>query len=460
MDETIIGVILIIILILVIVFASRCFSETAPDVFHDYTYFDYNGTTPPYPEVIKEEARWAYAGNASADYADEARHVIARSDNMIDKWIGLSTAGMPYEKLYTSGASESNNMLIRGVVEAYWLKKQSIPHIIMSSVEHKTSIECGKTLEKLGRTQLTLVPVKFDGSIDLAELASLVKPNTVLISIIHINNELGTIIDMAALGEACASLPNRGQIVLHSDVTQSFGKYPIPMAEWGLDAISMSFHKMYGPAGIGLLALNPQVQLIAQIAGSQQKGLRGGTENLPAIAAIYEAMRITWDKREKKNAHLAEMKKYILDALLQEYNLGNFQHYVGQTDEFVVPLPKGSEKSKEIVPLGPITPATDLPDPQKAAPNTLLLSVVNYGPMEKHFCNIKLRQELLKKGIIISIGSACAAGSRHPSHVLLAIQAPYIIRCGVIRISLGDHTSWHDCRYLVKELIACSNMQG
>jgi cysteine sulfinate desulfinase/cysteine desulfurase-like protein len=215
----------------------------------------------------------------------------------------------------------------------------------------------------------------------------------------------------------------------------------------GIDAISVSFHKLYGPTGIGALVVSPRmaaiVKLAPQIFGSQNGQMRGGTENIAAIAGANEAMRITWRDRDQKNQHLLNMKGTIVNNLSQYFNIGLYENYAGKPELHEATPRASANWPGEIVFLGPVQ--ADGTPHQMAAINTISVSFVKYGSLQNHFCNMKLRNDLLQKNCIISLGSACNSSSSAPNSVLMAIRAPYIIRCGVIRISLGDYNTMDEC---------------
>lgn len=441
MDKRALALALILVILVLLVPAICLCSSRTKNVFSEYLYFDNNGTTPLAHEAAEMFRRCSWLGNASASYAAEAQQVIKDTTLIAQEWIGCD-----YPVIYTSGASESNNLVLRGMTDAYWLKHGTKPHIITSSIEHKTSLECLEMLSRLGRADVTLIDPNVYGIIPAEMVRAAVREDTMLISIMHANNETGAINDIRSIALAVKS--QKPDVFIHSDVVQTFGKTPVLMRDWNIDAISVSMHKLYGPLGLGMLILSPVAadMITPQIAGSQNFHLRGGTENIPAIAAAGAAMLKTFKDRAKKNSRLSEMKSYIRGELLKQYDRGCFLQYRGKTDSF---SPVGF--GMEIVPLGA--------DDEHSLPNTLLISFVRRGPLLKHFCNVQLKNDLLKKKIVVSIGSACNTASPSPSHVLNALKAPYVIRCGVIRISLGDENTMSQCRTLVRELIQAVNDQ-
>jgi cysteine desulfurase len=199
--------------------------------------------------------------------------------------------------------------------------------------------------------------------------------------------------------------------------------------------------------GIGFLVMTPAAadMLTPQIAGSQNHHLRGGTENIPSIAATKTALESAWQDRCYKNNRLGAMKMYIQHELQKAFDFGHFNDYVGREDNYSPP-----GRGIEVIPVGTAA----------SLPNTMLFSFVKRGPLAEHFCNVRLKNDLMRAGIVVSIGSACNTANPSPSHVLSAMKAPYVIRCGVVRISLGDQNTFDECRILVQKIIAAVQAQA
>lgn len=462
--------------IILVLLLAYFYIQTKSETVYDKIYFDNNSTTQPHKEVIKAITDAAYLGNPSASYSLGAKAKVDELRNKILNWCGVSNN--THLCIITSGASEANNLVIRGSVDSWKSKRENPPTIILSNVEHKTSIECASQLEAAGKARVVLVEANHDGTINPQRVAAAIKsnPNTCLVSIMHANNETGAINDIATIGAICQT----ARIPFHSDVVQSFGKTPINMRGWGVNAISMSFHKMYGPMGLGCLVVDRAAfnigqpnGLQAQIAGSQNEHLRGGTENVPAIAGACVAMDLTLRDRPNKNAKLEEMKKLLISELSDSFAIHNFSRYAGKSDDEALALVKATsetpaspqEKVKALVFLGP-TDMVGHPDYQQTLPNTLLLSVINLpggptgtGDSYQRFCNVKLKSDLAAAGAFVSIGSACLTDEKGPSHVLKAINAPFIVRCGVVRISLGDFNSKSQVYSFCKKFIDATFLQ-
>lgn len=430
--------------------------SSATDIFKQNIYLDNNGTTKICPEALETYNESIGYGNASSSYATQAKEIIKKSDDLIKFWVQSPN----YNVIYTGGASESNDTIVKSIAE-----NRRGAHVVMSSYEHSSILDCAKKLSSDGSIRLTLIDPSIYGFINPQDVFNAVGMDTVLVSIMHVNNELGNVNDIQKICQAAKSKnPN---VYFHTDLVQSFGKYSIPLQNWGIDAASVSCHKFYGPQGVGYLIVNPnlfkEIQQHPLIYGSQNQGARGGTTNISGINSAYTALSKVIQNRSEKNNKLLTMKKYLINCLTQ-YPIGDYQKYANQPDSFVVlrgstmDVSRGSTTNNpknEIIFLGE-------PDPQLSdmTPNTLLFSIVKYGPMEKHFCNVQLKKDLLDRGVIISIGSACHSESPEPSHVLYSIKAPYCIRCGVIRVSFGDYNNMCDVKKFCKKLSECIELQN
>lgn len=383
----------------------------------DLCYLDANATTFMPDVVIKTMIKWVNKGNPSASYssAEECKNLISTFKDTIlsDNHLCNFTA------IFTSGASESNAHILISSVRSFMTKTGKLPHIIISSVEHKSILSCCEDLKNDGLCQYTKINVQKSGpgygTVDPDELDKLIKPNTCLISIMTANNETGMINNIPAL----ASVAHKHNVPIHTDCVQSFGKYGVYA---GIDACSISFHKLYGPTGLGLLLIRNSFldgyKLRPLISGTQNNGLRGGTENIPAIAASYAAYRYNNLKRMEKNERLLSLKMFLM-GLINKYIPCYF------IDEF-----KDQYQSKNKIFW--ISNRNN----EKMLPNTILLSVY-----KDNFCNMKVKKELEDNNIILSIGSACNTAINRASDVIFGIGVPDILRSGILRISLSDDTT-------------------
>lgn len=411
-------------------------------------YLDNNGTTIICPEAANAYKKWLKCYNASSSsvVSKSAKEMMEVAKKYIMKHCGVDSK--KYTAVFTSGATESNCFIIRSTVEAYRKIRKIKPHLIISSIEHHSIIECARSIEEAGYAEVSKVEPNMYGCILAEDVEKLIKPNTCLISIMYANNETGAINNIPKIGE----LAHKYKLPLHTDAVQLFGKYPINLQKSNVDALSASFHKLYGPKGVGLLIINNNLiegyQLQGQICGSQQGGLRGGTENLPAIASSIECMKANFKNRKAKNAKLLKMRNYIIDEIDKSgfIKIGDYASYLGDPVLDRKTLQSEKVKQNEIIILGP-----PIDKPNFYLPNTLLISAVkNIG---KDFCNVKFKKELDLKGVVISIASACLTGSDKASHVLTAIGAPPIIKRGTLRISMGDFNNENEMKIFMKKFL-------
>lgn len=398
-------------------------------------YLDNNATTKLCKQSKDKIIEWlCCCSNPSSDskLTIKTKDMIEKTKNYILKHNGISNN---YTVIITSGASESNSMIIKSISESYKRHKNKLPHIIISAIEHKSILQCCNILSSDGLITLTIVEPNAYGYISYKDIEHSITDNTALISIMYANNEIGSINDVKKIGE----LAHKYSIPFHTDAVQAYGKFKINIQDSNIDILSMSFHKMYGPMGLGLLIINNQLisgyQIKGQISGTQQMELRGGTENVPAIAGIIPAIKDNFTNRLSKNTKMLKQKKKIIAGIEKTIHRGDYKNYFGNS----FPL------DNEFIVMG--NPDLD----NNMLPNTLLLSFVKNR--KKPFCNVNLKKVLNNKNIIISIGSACSTKDPDASHVLVAIKAPLIIKQGIIRISLSDNTTDKDIDFFIKELV-------
>jgi len=392
-------------------------------------YLDANATTFMPDIVIQNIIKWMNKGNPSGNYSEaneskqlmnNFREEILKNNNLVNHTI-----------LFTSGASESNSHIITSTVRSFMRRTGRLPHIIISVIEHKSIHLCCENLKLDGLCEYTKVKVRTDpinyGQVHPDDLVKAIKPNTCLISIMTANNETGIINDIPAL----AAIAHRHKIPFHTDCVQSFGKFGVYS---GVDACSVSFHKFYGPPGIGLLIIRNNFikgyDLKPLITGTQNYGLRGGTENIPAIAGAFTAYNYNMHERTQKNKYLLNMKNtlkrtlnkyipcYYFDEFENEKHTKNKIFWIANRDDY------------------------------KMVPNTVLIAVYKDG-----FCNLRMKEELEKNGIIVGLGSACNASLVKPSDVVVALDIPVEIIGGILRISLTDTVTNDDIINFVSHFI-------
>lgn len=342
--------------------------------------FDNNATTEP-NFICKIKMFRAYSlGNPSAYYANGALDKVNELKELILNILGKSE----HICIICGSASEANNLLLKSY------KSYCSPY------EHKTSIMCCNTL-------------------NWNKLNTLHRGD--LYSMMYVNNESGNIFPVAEIALECK---NRG-ILFHTDASQYFGKSVNPIDDFkNIDFITISPHKMYGPQGIGILVIPRDAHIIPQIMGTQNGGLRGGTENMSAICGTIYAIHNTLSNRLNKNLKLEYLTERFKQMLLKYRCLTTSDTYLKKNTVMFI----------------------NIPDTKKSI-NTVLVSFINKYDTTR-FCNVKFRKELTLRGINISIGSACGTSVQGPSHVLTAMNLPFIIRCGVIRFSFGDYNTMAD----------------
>ncbi len=396
---------------------------------NDIIYFDNNSTTFVCDPAKQALMDWISCYNASSDskMAKPVKQILEQSGEYLLGKCGVSSA--THTAIFTSGATESNCFIIRACAKAY--KKKLIemdsmlkPHIICSALEHHSIMECVHDLENIGEIDVTYVYPTIYGNIKPEDVEKEIKQNTCLITMMFANNEIPVLTNIKKIGE----IAHKNRIPLHSDCVQIFGKYEIDIIKNNIDALSASGHKFYAPKGIGLLILSNALidgyNLTAEISGSQQHGLRGGTENVAAVVSMTAAYKHAHNNRAKKNEKLFQLRSHCLEKLREHFKFNEYENYAYPSNEMKF-------EDLELISLGP-------PEDKRGhiLPNTLLIAICkNKG---RPFCNVELKKYLDIKNIIVSIGSACLTKSEKASHVLSAIAAPPVVKRGVLRISFND----------------------
>ena len=363
-------------------------------------YMDHHATTPVAPEVF--EAMRPYFmeqfGNAASrshrfGWAAEAAVETARSQ--IAQLIGCK----PMEVVFTSGATESDNLAIKGVAYAY---REKGNHLITSQIEHHAVLDPCKRLEKEG-FEVTYLPVTGFGLVDPEDVAKAVTPKTILVSIILANNEIGTIQPLAEIGRICRE---RG-VLLHSDAVQGVGRIPVNVDDLGVDLLSLTAHKMYGPKGVGALHVRmgkPRVKLVAQMdGGGHERGRRSGTLNVPGIVGLGKACELSGEVMAAEAERLTAMRERLwagIQARLDRVHLNGHP---------TLRLPSNLNVSFEGVDAG-----------------TLMLAL---------------------KEVAVSSSSACSTGSIEPSHVLRALGLRHELALSSLRFGLGRGNTEEEVDY-------------
>lgn len=375
-------------------------------------YLDNAATTKTAPEVV--EAMLPYFtenyGNPSSVYSFAAanKEVITRQRDIIANAMGAKSN----EIYFTAGGSESDNWALKAVAEAYGNKGK---HIITTKIEHHAILHTGEYLEKNG-FEVTYVNVDENGIVKLDELKSAVRPDTILISIMFANNEIGSIQPIQEIGE----IAHEHGILFHTDAVQAFGQVPIDVDVCHIDMLSASGHKLNGPKGIGFLYIRTGVKIRSFVhGGGQERKRRAGTENVPGIVGIGKAVERAFSSLEERTEKEKDLRDYLIERIEKE-----------------IPYCRLNG------------------DRTKRLPNNVNFS---FRFVEGESLLIMLDM----KGICASSGSACTSGSLDPSHVLLAIGLPHEIAHGSLRMTLGEETTKEDLDYTVealKEIV--NNLRG
>lgn len=368
-------------------------------------YLDYSANTPIDKEVVSHMLPFfdASFGNPSSLHlrGRRSRKGIEDARESIAKIIGANSN----EIIFTGSGTESNNLAVFGVAKAY---KDKGNHIIISNIEHKSSLEAVHTLEKEGFV-VSILPVKKNGIIDVEECIKLVTDTTILISVMYVNNEIGTIQPVKALSLEISKLKKNNLPLLHVDACQAITMLPVDMGELGVDLLTLNSSKVYGPNGVGLLYKKKGVKIEPIIVGGgQENGLRAGTESVPLIAGFSKALEISEEKRDIEYKRLKSLQEYLRKELKNRipqilFN-GDQELCIPSVVHITVPCIEGE---------------------------SMLMMLDNYG-------------------ICVSTGSACSATDLRPSYVLTAIgQAPELIH-GSLRISMGRFTTKKEIDYFLE----------
>jgi cysteine desulfurase len=397
-------------------------------------YFDANATTSV-PDAVKVEmCRTANLGNPSAEYG--SAEICTKIIDMFRRQCLRVAAAEGFRVVVTSGGSESLCTFIRGCVESWRARRRTPPTIVCSRIEHKAVIACVERLVEIGDARVRWVEPTDLGMIrpeavraELAECAG----NCALVCVMAANNETGAINNTQGIGAICA----RAKVPYLCDTVQAIGKVPF-VPPPGVSAFVVSLHKVHGPKGVGALLVRESVlarlDFRGIIHGSQNGGLRGGTENVPGIAGGVVALeRLSARQILADGAEFSRIRGIILRQLQKSVR-------VSSLDDFLEDAPKrGLKPALEVVVLTPGVVAdglvlpSDAPEQALALPNTLLLSIV---ARKTPACNSKIRKMLAARGFIVSVGSACNTSSKDASHVLKAMEMPPLILRGVLRVSL------------------------
>ncbi len=370
-----------------------------------FLYLDNAATTKTAPEVL--EAMLPYFtekfGNPSSVYTFAAgnKEVVDVQRDRIAATLGAKSN----EIYFTAGGSEADNWALKATADAYRDKGN---HIITTKIEHHAILHTAQYLEKNGY-EVTYLDVDGDGKVRLEDLKKAIRPETILISVMFANNEIGTIEPIKEIGQ----IAHEHGILFHTDAVQAYGQLPINVDECHIDMLSASGHKLNGPKGIGFLYIRKGVKIRSFIhGGAQERKRRAGTENVPGIVGIGTAAKRAADTREERTASEVEVRDYLIDRVLKEIPYSRLNGH--RTDR----LPNNANFSFRFI-----------------EGESLLIMLDG-------------------KGICASSGSACTSGSLDPSHVLLAIGLPHEIAHGSLRLTINEEITKEDIDYVVENLKA------
>jgi cysteine desulfurase len=368
-------------------------------------YLDYNATTPCDERVVEAmlpffTKHFGNAASRSHPYGWEAEEGVEYAREQLAKLVGAE----PKEIIFTSGATEADNLALKGVFQMYPGKGN---HIITVNTEHKAVLDTCRRLEAVGG-EVTYLNVKPDGIIDLEELEASIRPTTILIAVMYANNETGTIQPVKEIG---AIAKNHG-VLFFTDATQAVGKIPVNVLEDEIDLMAFSAHKMYGPKGVGALYVrrkNPRVKITPQIdGGGHEKGLRSGTLNVPAIVGFGKAAELALNEMKTESKRLSALRD-------------KFESEVLKIDGTAI---NGSTVKR-------------LPH----------VSNISFGYVDGNALMIGLN-----KNIAVSSGSACTSASPEPSHVLKALGLDDEPAHSSLRFSLGRNTTGEEIDYAIEQV--------
>lgn len=373
-------------------------------------YLDYNATTPCDEQVVAAMLPYfikdfGNAASRSHSFGWKAEEAVDYAREQVAQLIGAEKT----EIIFTSGATESNNLALKGVYELYAAKGN---HIITTQTEHKAVLDTCKHLEKLG-ADISYLPVNREGLINTEQLEALIKPTTILICVMYANNETGVIQPIKEIGR----LAKKHNILFFSDAVQGMGKIAVNAQHDDIDLLSLSAHKIYGPKGVGALYVrrkNPRVRLTAQIdGGGHERGMRSGTLNVPGIVGLGKAAELCHLQMNKDNLRITGLRNKLEEGIRSIDG-----SYINGSRE--LRLPNTTNIAFEAV-----------------EGNALMMS--------------------LQKDIAISSGSACTSASLEPSYVLKAMQLEDELARSALRFSLGRFTTEEEIDYAIKKVAESVN---
>lgn len=367
-------------------------------------YLDHSATTPTDPRVLEVMLPYfsdVYGNGSSAHrFGRNAERAIERARESIARILNCQ----PEEIVFTSGGTECDNLALRG---AAWARQQTGRHLVTTPIEHSAILRTSAELADVMGFERMLLPVDSSGTVDAEDLASAIRPDTAVASVMYVNNEVGTI---EPIPQLAAQARARG-VVFHTDAVQAAGQLSLDVQALGVDLMSISAHKFYGPKGVGALYVRYGVQLVAsQSGGSHENYRRGGTYNTPGIVGMAKALELAYEEYDQRIAHYRAMRDQLIDGVLSRV--------------------AGAQ-------------LTGHPERRLASHASFVIEGIDANMLVIH---------LDLKGVAASSASACKTGNPEPSGVLLAMGYPHDLALGSLRMSVGQQTTPDDVEYAVETL--------
>ncbi len=393
-------------------------------------YLDYAATTPMDKEVLKEMLPYFSEkfGNAMSihSFGQEAMQAVDTARGKIANFFGCT----PAEIIFTSGATESNNLTVKGVLKSYFsqfptnyesstnvrITKNIKPHIITTAFEHHCVLDSCESAEKEKLAEVTYIKPGKDGIVKVSDIEKAVKSNTILISVMYVNNEIGTVQPIEKIGKLVKKINKSKEekdfkIVFHTDATQAINYFDCKVDKLGVDLLSMSAHKIYGPKGVGMLYVRKGTTIRKiQDGGDQEYKMRAGTHNVTGIVGFGKAIEILQKNNKKDSTKIQKLRDYLIEKVLHE-------------------IPNTQLNGSKI----------------KRSPNNANFS---FRDVEGEGLLLSLDMD----GVACSTGSACSSGALSPSHVLLSIGLKAEQAHGSLRMTLGKYTTKQEIIIAVKKL--------
>ena len=379
------------------------YSGVIYDLVRKMIYLDNAATTMTYQEVVDKMLEYftELYGNPSSvyEFAGKSKEAIEEARQVIANSIGAK----PSEIYFTSGGTESDNWALRSTTKVY---KEKGKHIITTKIEHPAVLNTAKTLEDLGY-EVTYLDVYENGMVNVKNLIRAIRPDTVLISIMAANNEIGTLQPIGEIGKIC----REKSIIFHTDAVQMYGQLPINVNMYNIDMLSASAHKFHGPKGVGFLYVREKIEISPLIfGGGQENHKRAGTQNVPSIVGMAYASKICHNSMQERIKHEIKLRDYMIKRILREIPFSRINGDISRR------LPGNTNFSFQFVDSSEILASLDL------------------------------------KGICASSGSACSSNSDKPSHVLMAIGLPEEIANSSLRLTLCESTTIEEIDYVIDTL--------